>query len=84
MIKCELCNREFESLRSLGLHLSHSNKEFSHKEYYVLYYGLWMISTILLNPYDIYESVQKLTYRIAGNLIHRCKYKVYSITQKCA
>lgn len=37
MIKCELCNREFESLRSLGLHLSHSHKEFSHKEYYDKY-----------------------------------------------
>lgn len=37
MIKCELCNREFESLRSLGLHLSHSHKGFSHKEYYDKY-----------------------------------------------
>lgn len=34
---CELCNKEFESLRSLGLHLSHSHKGYSHKEYYDKY-----------------------------------------------
>lgn len=34
MIKCELCNREFKSLQSLGLHLSHSHKDVSHKDYY--------------------------------------------------
>lgn len=44
MIKCEICNREFESLRSLGLHLSHSHKGLNHKDY------------------NIYKSVQKLTY----------------------
>jgi len=48
-MKCEICEREFKSLRSLGLHLSHSHKEVSHKDY-------------------IYENMQKLTYRIAGNL----------------
>ena len=34
MIKCEICNREFKSLRSLGLHLSFSHKEINHKDYY--------------------------------------------------
>lgn len=37
MIKCELCNREFKSLRSLGLHLTHSHKDISHKEYFDTY-----------------------------------------------
>lgn len=37
MLKCELCNREFNSLKSLGLHLSHSHKGYSHKKYYDLY-----------------------------------------------
>ena len=37
MIKCEICNRQFESLKSLGLHLSHSHKDISRKEYYDKY-----------------------------------------------
>lgn len=37
MIKCQICNREFESLRSLGLHLSHTHKDISHKDYYDTY-----------------------------------------------
>ena len=37
MIICKLCDRQFESLRSLGLHLSHSHKNITHKEYYDLY-----------------------------------------------
>lgn len=36
-MKCELCNKEFKSLQSLGLHLSHSHKDISHKEYYDKY-----------------------------------------------
>ena len=37
MIKCMLCNREFKSLKSLGLHLSHSHKDITHKYYYDTY-----------------------------------------------
>lgn len=37
-MKCELCNREFETLRSLGLHLSHSHSNIDFKEYYDKYF----------------------------------------------
>ena len=37
MIKCEVCNREFSSLQSLGLHLSSSHKEMDRKDYYDTY-----------------------------------------------
>lgn len=36
-MKCELCSREFESLKALGLHLTYSHKNISHKDYYDTY-----------------------------------------------
>lgn len=37
-MKCELCNREFKTLRSLGLHLSHSHKDLNIHNYYDKYF----------------------------------------------
>lgn len=37
MFKCQLCDREFKSLKSLGLHLSHTHKDVDHKDYFDKY-----------------------------------------------
>ncbi len=33
-MKCEICNKEYKSLKSLGLHLSHTHKDIDKHQYY--------------------------------------------------